>query len=208
MGRKKGTLMEILLIRHGESEADILNVHEGRADFPLTEKGIEQATKMASFVSKHFPPDLILSSPLRRAKRTAETLQEKIGCELIEAPELAEYNNGVLAGMDRKEAAIKYPLPKGGRPIHIPIQDGESELEFRYRVEKMYHQIFHDYKGKERIAIVSHGGFISNFICAFLKLPIGAKVSFPTGDTGIHLLEVKGDERIVKFMNRLEHLEG
>ena len=31
--------MQILLIRHGESEADILNVHEGRADFELTEKG-------------------------------------------------------------------------------------------------------------------------------------------------------------------------
>ena len=31
--------MQILLIRHGESEADILHVHEGRADFELTEKG-------------------------------------------------------------------------------------------------------------------------------------------------------------------------
>ena len=38
--------MRILVIRHGESEADILNVHEGRADFNLTEKGNRQASAM------------------------------------------------------------------------------------------------------------------------------------------------------------------
>jgi 2,3-bisphosphoglycerate-dependent phosphoglycerate mutase len=43
--------MEILLIRHGESEADILNVHEGRADFPSTELGQKQAMAMANRVA-------------------------------------------------------------------------------------------------------------------------------------------------------------
>ncbi|CAI8839471.1 hypothetical protein EMIT07CA2_20050 [Brevibacillus sp. IT-7CA2] len=42
--------MQILLIRHGQSEADILNVHEGKADFPLTEEGCEQARRMAARV--------------------------------------------------------------------------------------------------------------------------------------------------------------
>ena len=37
----------ILLIRHGESEADLLKVHEGRADFSLTEQGKQQAAAMA-----------------------------------------------------------------------------------------------------------------------------------------------------------------
>ena len=56
--------MEILLIRHGESEADILGVHEGRADFPLTEVGKSQAIKMADYVTDNFPPDMIISRPL------------------------------------------------------------------------------------------------------------------------------------------------
>ncbi|WP_241973191.1 histidine phosphatase family protein, partial [Bacillus cereus] len=38
--------MQILLIRHGESEADILNVHEGRADFELTKKGRQQVQRL------------------------------------------------------------------------------------------------------------------------------------------------------------------
>ena len=44
--------MKLLLIRHGESEADLLDVHEGRADFPLTERGRRQARAMAAAVAK------------------------------------------------------------------------------------------------------------------------------------------------------------
>ncbi len=39
--------MKLLIIRHGESEADLLDVHEGRADYPLTERGHRQAQAMA-----------------------------------------------------------------------------------------------------------------------------------------------------------------
>lgn len=46
--------MQLLLIRHGQSEADILEVHKGRADYHLTELGQNQARKMASHVQKHF----------------------------------------------------------------------------------------------------------------------------------------------------------
>lgn len=197
--------MEILIIRHGESEADLLEVHEGRADFPLTELGETQARKMAAAVAKEYPPEMILSSTLRRASGTARILQEAIGCELKFYDDLREFNNGVLAGMSRKEAAIKHPLPEGGRPVHIPIQDGESALDLRFRAERILRQILHDYQNYQRIAIVSHGKMISNLINAFLKLSIG-DVVFPTGDTGIHLLEIREDMRVVRFMNRQDHL--
>ena len=197
--------MQLLIIRHGQSEADLLEVHEGRADFPLTELGIQQATKMADYVAEKYPPDVILASPLKRASRTAQILHEKMGCDIKFEDDLKEFNNGVLAGLSRKEAAIKYPLPKGGRPVHIPIPDGESELEFRYRAERIAHKIIHDYQGFERVAIVSHGGLISNFIKAFLNVS-NSKLVIPTGDTGIHLLVIKEDLRIVRFMNKQEHL--
>ncbi|MGN7387907.1 histidine phosphatase family protein [Sporosarcina sp. SAFN-015] len=197
--------MELLVIRHGQSEADLLEVHEGRADFPLTELGERQAGKMAATVAKEYPPEIILSSTLKRASGTAQILQEAIGCEIRFYDDLREFNNGVLAGMSRKEAAIKHPLPEGGRPVHIPIQDGESALDLRYRAERILRQILHDYQGYQRIAIVSHGKMISNLINAFLRLPVG-DVAFPTGDTGIHLLEQREGMRVVRFMNRQDHL--
>jgi 2,3-bisphosphoglycerate-dependent phosphoglycerate mutase len=46
--------MVILVIRHGESEADILDVHEGRADFELTKRGHMQVAALARFVADNF----------------------------------------------------------------------------------------------------------------------------------------------------------
>jgi len=198
--------MELLIIRHGESEADLLGVHEGRADFPLTPEGERQASQMAAYIKQNHPPEIILSSPLIRAKRTAVILQEAIGCELQEEVDLMEFNNGILAGLKREEAAIKYPFPEGGRPAHVPIQDGESELEFRYRAERIFSKILSDYKDYKRVAVVSHGGLISNLLKAFLKQHNNQEFVFATGDTGIHLLAVKEDLRIVRFLNKQEHL--
>ena len=162
---------------------------------------------MAEYVAKKYLLDVILSSPLKRASGTAQILQQKIGCELKYEEDLMEFNNGVLAGLSRKEAAIKYPLPQGGRPIHIPIEGGESELEFRYRAERIAQKILHDYQDYSRVAVVSHGGLISNFIKALLNQS-NSNVVFPTGDTGIHLLEIREDLRIVRFMNKQEHLQS
>jgi len=52
--------MQILLIRHGQS--DLLNVHEGSADYPLTAEVIAQANKMARRGMKKFPPEFIWAS--------------------------------------------------------------------------------------------------------------------------------------------------
>ena len=200
--------VEILIIRHGQSEADLLEVHEGRADFPLTKLGEVQASQMAAYVAEYLPPDIILASPLLRAKRTAEMLQEFVGCKLLFEPDLMEFNNGVLAGISKEEALVKYPIPPAGRPIHVPISQGESELELRFRAEKIFHKIIHDYQSYNRVAIVSHGGLISQFIKAFLKQPNTSEYGFATGDTGIHLLDVKKDVRIIRFLNDQKHLKG
>ncbi|WP_370627072.1 histidine phosphatase family protein [Psychrobacillus sp. INOP01] len=198
--------VELLIVRHGQSEADLLGVHEGRADFPLTKLGEQQARNMAAYVSEHLPPDIILASPLLRAKSTAETLQKFIDCELLLKDDLMELNNGVLAGLSKEEALVKYPLPPKGRPIHIPIEQGESELELRFRAEKVFHKILLDYQSYNRVAIVSHGGLISQFIKAFLQQPNTSENIFATGDTGIHLLEIKENARVVRFLNKQEHL--
>ncbi len=49
--------MKLIVIRHGESEADLLDVFEGKADFNLTEKGHRQAEAMAEVVSKRYKID-------------------------------------------------------------------------------------------------------------------------------------------------------
>ena len=198
--------MELLLIRHGESEADLLGVHEGRADFPLTALGRSQAMKLATYLNGSLLPEKIISSPLKRALETARVLQEGTGGDLEIDPLLMEFNNGVIAGMPREEAAEKYPLPPGGRPAHVPIEGGESELEFRFRAEMILSKLLTDFKDAKRLAVVSHGGMISKLLQAFMGMPSSNEYAFPTGDTGFHLLEIKEGKRIVWKLNSDEHL--
>ena len=104
--------MRIIVIRHGESEGDILNVHEGRADFNLTEKGHIQAEAMAEYVSKTYKIDKIYVSTLKRAVQTAKHLSEKIAdCSFYEIYRQLEYkckwNNIELIVADRWFASSK-----------------------------------------------------------------------------------------------------
>jgi 2,3-bisphosphoglycerate-dependent phosphoglycerate mutase len=195
--------MEILLIRHGESEADILEVHEGRADFSLTVHGRKQVVSMKERVKKEFPPDYIWCSPLKRAKETGDALAREVGCPIQFDEDLMEYNNGIQAGVPFKEDhTIKMPVY-----FHERIEKGESALEFRMRIEGALSRILAESKFK-RIAIVAHGGVITNLLRSFLKLPVDHGHWFMTGDTGIHLLEVREDSRVIHFMNDTAHLRS
>lgn len=198
--------MKILIIRHGESEADLLDVHEGRADFPLTEKGVQQAEKMAQYVHKHFPElEEVYASPLKRAAKTAEILSETVNIPLTFKDDLMEMDNGKLKGLSREEARRRFPEPKN-RALHEPIPGGESLIEFRARAEKVFSEIMKDAREKDRsfIGIVSHGGTISQIFHHLFNLPY-RKYGFYTGDTGMHLIEVS-KRVIVRFMNKTEHL--
>jgi 2,3-bisphosphoglycerate-dependent phosphoglycerate mutase len=196
--------LQILLIRHGQSEADLLNVHEGSADFPLTQEGIHQATRMASRVMKEFPPKFIWSSTQKRASKTALILAEKIGCPIEFLNDLREHDNGHLAGKSKKIVSF----PWGLKP-HEKFGDyGESAMEFRARGEQILSVIREKSKGFDRIAIVSHGGMISRIIESFLGLPSYYDILFKTDDTGIHLLEYTDKGRVIHFSNSSTHLDS
>lgn len=59
--------MRLLIIRHGESQADLLNVHEGRADFELTDRGHQQAQAMSKWVKENYNISKIYCSPLKKS---------------------------------------------------------------------------------------------------------------------------------------------
>lgn len=194
--------MEIVLIRHGQSEADLLNVHEGRADFSLTDLGIKQVNKMAERVKNEFAPEVIWSSTLKRAKETATILSDMTGCEIKFEDDLMEHNNGVLAGVSFEEAK-KIPMPI--HP-HESVENGESAIEFRMRMEMIFSRILASSTNLNRIAIVAHGGVIHNLILSFLNIPIHSDFGFFTGDTGIHLLEINERGRFIRFLNDTNHI--
>ena len=69
--------MKIYFIRHGEAMDDINNSYGGWADDPLSEKGREQAQEAGNkFKEKNLKAEKILTSPLLRAKQTAEEMEK------------------------------------------------------------------------------------------------------------------------------------
>lgn len=197
--------MRILIIRHGESEADILNVHEGRADFCLTEKGKAQARAMAEYVKTQYSIDRIYASPLKRAFQTASYLSKEASVPIAIEDDLMEFNNGLLAGLSFEEADVKYPKIEN-LPVHESVYGQESKLEFRHRAEIVLSKILTENEDEATIAIVSHGGMINQLYHAFLRLPVQSGMIFATGDTGIHEWLVRGEERIVLGANYTGHI--
>ncbi len=200
-------MLELLIVRHGQSEGDLENRHEGRADYELTALGKEQARHCADWLHTHFPPEEILSSPLKRARFTAEIIGTTCGVEVSLDEALMEWDNGLLAGMDKTHAMEKFPLPKEGRRPHDTFAETESYIQFRARAECFLSKLLANYETKERrLCLVSHGGFITMFFRSLLRLPLDTALSLHTNDTGIHLFRVEKDKRSIVFANYQEHL--
>ena len=112
---------KIYFIRHGESEWNVTDQICGQTDVPLTEKGHKQAEETGkNIVESGISADLILCSPLLRAKQTAQHIAEMTGIPLQVEPRLVEQNFGVWEGAS----------PRNSKEFH------EAKKEFLTRYGK------------------------------------------------------------------------
>lgn len=199
--------MKLLLIRHGESEADLMDVHEGRADFPLTDQGRRQARSMAAAVAERETVTKIYASTLTRAKETATFLSYATGIAVVFDEDLMEFNNGLLAGLSRKEADEKYPMIPD-LPVDQAVYGMESMLAFRQRAELALNRIMTENNSDDTVAVVSHGGMINQLYHALLGLPVESDFFFCTGDTGVHTWLLTENGKSLVCANDRSHLQN
>jgi len=200
--------MKILVIRHGQSEGDITGVIEGRYDAPLTGLGVKQAKLMADWVAESYSIDKIFASPLKRASGVAEILSKRINLDVVYDDDIMEWNTGLISGLKKEEARVRYPVPELSYP-HTAMYEQESNIELRMRAETVLSRLVNENPKDSTIAIVSHGLFICNLGYSFLRLPVTSNlVQFPIGDTGIHEWHIDGENRTVVHVNQQRHLEG
>jgi len=196
--------MKLLLIRHGESQADILNLHEGRADFSLTDCGKLQAQAMSEYIKQHFEITKIYSSPLLRAKQTAEYLSRTTNINITFDDNLKEYNNGLLAGFTHEEARKRYPEVK--RDCDESLYGMESVNAFAERIRKVYSKIVSECKKDDIIAIITHGGVINQLYQQILAIKKESNIVLGSSDTGIHLWYLDNKSTKIIKSNMTEHI--
>ena len=204
-------MIELLVLRHGQSQADLEDRHEGRADYPLTDVGRDQARRVGAWLAERYSVDRIIASTLVRAAETAQIVGRALGKPVEPELALMEFNNGELAGMLHAESRARFGPMFGERTElepHERFPGGESMIEMRARAEQFFSQPLADTPDDQRVLLVSHGGLIAQLFRACLSLPMETRVFLSTGDTGLHHREVDGPRRRIRFTNSLVHLEG
>jgi len=198
-------------LRHGESTGNAEERHQGQADFPLTEQGKNQVHKLAAYWKrKGMVFDMVISSPLSRAKQSAEILDQALHLKLEYDPIWMERDNGKLAGLLFKKANKEMPAPDN-IPLYQPIgMTGESQWELYQRAGNALNQLMKNPPG--RYLIISHGALLNMVIHAAVGLTPKANfqgINFRFSNTGYTKLNyIPGNNTwILKIHNLTSHLD-
>ncbi len=139
------------LLRHGQTDWNIDLRLQGSTDIPLNETGRNQARLAASVLNRE-DWDVIIASPLSRAKDTADIVALELGMNVVVVPELIERSFGVAEGLDHASWRKLYES-------HQHIEGLESLEDLRTRTVQLLDLIANEYSG-QRVLAVSHGAFI------------------------------------------------
>ena len=96
----------VTLVRHGQTERSKLSVYSGRLDVPLTDVGREQALRAAQKLVGA-GVDGVITSPLVRARDTAQAIADATGAPLRVDERLIEVDYGPFEGLDRDGARAR-----------------------------------------------------------------------------------------------------
>lgn len=147
----------IFVIRHGETDWNILGRYQGQADPPLNSRGTQQAYQLADQLTQE-NINILYTSPLARAKETALILSQALGIQTREDPRLMEIHQGDWQTRLRSEIEDLYPdlfQKWQDDPWQVTPPGGEHLQEVQRRVNSALDDISRSHNG-ERIGIVTH----------------------------------------------------
>lgn len=217
--------MELYLIRHGQSINNALADRKERlCDPPLTELGWRQSERLAEHLAderRGYGITRLYTSPMWRALQTASLVGRALGLPVevwIDVHErggvyldLGEAGIVVYPGKSRSEMLAEFPdyiLPEG--VTEKGWWRGEEREDWpacQGRAIRVADQLRQRATENERIAIISHAGFINALLKALFDQLPGHHLWYEHNNTGISRVDFSPDGRLrVQFINRVEHL--
>ncbi|MEL6818701.1 MAG: 2,3-bisphosphoglycerate-dependent phosphoglycerate mutase [Pseudomonadota bacterium] len=184
----------MVLVRHGQSEWNKLNLFTGWKDPDLTEQGVEEAIEAGKVLNEEgFKFDIAYTSVLQRAEKTCQHILDGVGqsdLETIHDQALNERNYGDLAGLNKDDARAKW----GDEQVHIwrrsydtppPGEEGESLRDTGARVWPYYMtDILPRVLAGQTVLVAAHGNSLRSLVMvldrmtkeSILKLNLGTGV--------------------------------
>ena len=148
----------LLLIRHGQSMANLEGVFAGNYDAALTELGYNQAKRTAEFIAENYKVDKVYASDLIRAFETGKCVADRLGLDVIPESNLREIRAGKWEGVPFDDIVSNYPEEYGKWISDVGnsgCPNGESVKELGKRVLGALTSIAQENEGKT-IVIATH----------------------------------------------------
>ena len=163
-------MVRLILVRHGQTDANLHRLIQGQGDGPLNAIGREQVEILArQLQGVHI--DHIIASPLQRAYDTACAIARYHALDVVCSNALVEWNCGVLDGLPADE--FKEQVRGSGLPLSQfrPV-GGETLTEVRQRAETFMNEVLAHYD-QQTVLICSHGDFLRTFVSLMRGITIG-----------------------------------
>lgn len=172
----------LILARHGQTDHNVARRLQGQVDIPLNAQGREQARALAQALSAD-RPDVIVASPLGRARETARAVGEAVGLPVAEDPAFLERGFGQWEGLTGPEIQDRWPEQHRQWRAHEPVHGVgvEQRQEVGERFAAACRALLREHPG-QTVLVVSHGAAITLGITVLLGLD-------PEGFRGIAGLE-------------------
>ncbi|WP_343464981.1 2,3-diphosphoglycerate-dependent phosphoglycerate mutase GpmB [Pantoea sp.] len=169
-------MLQVYLVRHGETVWNAARRIQGQSDSPLTEKGEQQAHQVGERV-KSLGITHVIASDLGRTRRTAEIIADACGCEVTLDARLRELDMGCLEQREldhltAEEESWRKALVDGTEGGRIP--GGESMQELATRMHAALNALRALPEGS-RPLVVSHGMALGALVSTILGLPAHAE---------------------------------
>lgn len=174
-------IYNFVFLRHGESIGNAQARWQGQSDYALTDRGRAQAYALAArWKSENVKFDLIIASPLSRAKETAEIVASAVDGKLELDPILLERHIGEMEGLTAEEVR-KRPQPPYVTPYDSIGGEGEGDWALFLRAGQALHRLLRRVPGS--YLIVSHGGLLNQLMNAIIGIaphvdPSGVRFRF------------------------------
>jgi broad specificity phosphatase PhoE len=192
-----------LLMRHGETAWNREGRVMGRKPIELDADGRAQVQASVPF-ARLLQPELIITSPLARARQSAEIIAAGVGdVPVAEDPQLSEVKYGRWEGMvydDLLEDADY--LNYRDHPLDAPTPGGETIAQVQSRGVEAVRRAISDNSGR-RILFVSHGDIIRTVLCHFMRLELAHFRRIRVDNAAFSGFQMIGDFAEMKFRNLL-----
>ena len=199
----------LFLVRHGQTGWNKEQIFRGTKDVPLDEVGREEALLVGERL-KGEGLRAVYSSPLARAKETAEAIARFYNLEVRVLPGFNDLNFGEWEGMSLQEVKKRYPdlyQQWLQSPQRVIFPAGEGLDAVSTRAMKAVEEIIERHP-EEAVALVSHRVVLKVLICALLGLDNSHFWNIGQDTTAVNCFHYKDGRWIVALLNDTCHLRG